>query len=272
MPVRWRSAVSLVEVVVATALIAVLAGLLLGGIPKVRTSAERARCQNQIRQLAVALHHYHDARDRFPPGVMTDRPGEPMPYLSWCARLLPYLEREALWGEVQEAFRRDRNFLNESAHPGLGTPVSQFACPSDARVRTTQPLGMVRALRAFTSYLGVNGRNANEQDGVLFANSLVRITDVTDGTSNTLAIGERPPSADLVFGWWYAGWGQDHDGEVDMLLGTRSYNTGVGARVARPGRTSLEPADSTTRVTLSISGRRILAEPILHCVTAPFGS
>lgn len=240
-PAALRPAASLLEVLVVVALMAVLAGLLLGGIQKVRTSAERTRCQNQLKQLGLALHLYHEGFDRFPPGTMTDRTGEPMPYLSWCARLLPYLDHEPLWREVQAAFRRDRNFLNEPAHPHLGTLVLAFNCPSDERVRTAHALGPNGVRRAFTSYLGVNGRNANERDGTLFADSRVRLADILDGTSNTLAVGERPPSADLIFGWWYAGWGQDHDGEADMLLGVRSYNTGVGARGCPPGPYEFQP-------------------------------
>src|SRR5207244_2898670 len=68
---------------------------------------------------------------------------------------------------------------------------------------------------------GVEGTNQTTKDGVLFLDSRVRLEDVKDGTSHTLMVGERPPSADLVFGWWYAGWGQSKDGSGDMVLGVR---------------------------------------------------
>jgi prepilin-type processing-associated H-X9-DG protein len=75
--------------------------------------------------------------------------------------------------------------------------------------------------------LGVEGTNSLKQDGLLFLDSHVRPTDVTDGLSNTLAFGERPPSPDSLFGWWYAGWGQDKDGEGEMVLGARTKNNQV---------------------------------------------
>jgi hypothetical protein len=75
-----------------------------------------------------------------------------------------------------------------------------------------------------TSYLGVSGKDHTSRDGVLFQNSLVRLGDVSDGTSNTLMLGERPPSTDLQFGWWYAGIGQRGSGSADLVLGVRERN------------------------------------------------
>jgi prepilin-type processing-associated H-X9-DG protein len=79
---------------------------------------------------------------------------------------------------------------------------------------------------AYTDYLGNEGINFRRLDGVLFLDSKVRLTDITDGLSSTLLVAERPPSADGIFGWWYAGGGQDQDGSGQAVLGVREKNSG----------------------------------------------
>jgi prepilin-type processing-associated H-X9-DG protein len=225
----------LLELLTAVAIISILLGLTLSAVQKIRAAADRAHCQNNLRQVGLALQHYHGSHDQFPPGVAADRPTEPQPFLSWCARLLPYLENDAMWRQIVVAFQTDRNFLKVPPHTALQTPIRHFACQSDDRVREARSLPDSDSLRAFTSYLGVNGLNSDRNDGILYLDSHVRLADVTDGTSSTLIVGERPPSHDLIFGWWYAGWGQDKNGEGDMVLGTRTWNVSAYGRGCPPG-------------------------------------
>jgi prepilin-type processing-associated H-X9-DG protein len=99
---------------------------------------------------------------------------------------------------------------------------------------------------ALTSYLGNDGTSFSQKDGVLYRNSRVRIEHIPDGSSNTLLVGERPPSPELIYGWWYAGDGIEGNGVFDVVLGTREINPtqphpqyvhcGRGPFPFRPGR------------------------------------
>jgi prepilin-type processing-associated H-X9-DG protein len=79
---------------------------------------------------------------------------------------------------------------------------------------------------SLTNYLGVTGLNGTSGDGVMIASRAIRLSDVTDGASNTLAVGERPPSPEMWYGWWYSGGQQPGGGFMDFLLGVRQQNFG----------------------------------------------
>jgi prepilin-type processing-associated H-X9-DG protein/prepilin-type N-terminal cleavage/methylation domain-containing protein len=222
-----RTAFTLLELLVVIAIISILVGLTLSAVQSVRAAAARARCGNNLRQVGLALHQYHDVARRLPPGITVGGPSEVMPYVSWNARILPFLEQEALWRQVVDAYAIDRNFLHVPPHSARATVVLPFACPLDDRVFT--PSMAMKDHPAFTSYLGVEGSNQVSRDGLLFRDSRVRFADILDGTSNTLMVGERPPSANEVLGWWYAGWGQSQDGSGEMVLGVRETNIGTYA-------------------------------------------
>jgi prepilin-type processing-associated H-X9-DG protein len=205
---------------VAAAVIGLLTALTAAGVQKARAAADRARCADHLRQLGLALHGYHQAAGRLPPG--TAGPADPMPFAAWHTRLLPHLDRAAEWAEAEAAFLAEKDFL-KPPHRLPAEPMPPFACPADPRARLpgVTPSGHARGL---TSYLGNEGVNTARKDGVLFRDSAVRFADVTDGTSTTLLAGERPPSATFVLGWWYAGWGMDQTGSGDAVLGVRAKN------------------------------------------------
>ncbi|MFO0807721.1 MAG: DUF1559 domain-containing protein [Gemmataceae bacterium] len=216
-----RRAFTLLELLVVIAIVAVLLGLLLPAVQKVREAANRAKCQNNLKQIGLALHQYHDRLGALPAGV-TSR-SQPMPYISWLTRLLPHIEQDTLWRMTLDAYDFAPRNPFQLPHIGFGTPQRMFSCPSDGRVESPQDTHQDRRA-ALTSYIGVLGTDFTKSDGVLYRDSRVKLTDVTDGTSGTLAAGERPPSPDFWYGWWYAGVGQRRTGSGDMLLGTRELH------------------------------------------------
>jgi prepilin-type processing-associated H-X9-DG protein len=103
--------------------------------------------------------------------------------------------------------------------------MSVYRCPSDSRQRKALEAGGL--VVGLAGYLGVSGTDQYAKDGVFFPNSQVTFASITDGLSNTLMAGERPPSVDLWFGWWFAGSGQtpDSTGSCDVVLGTQEIRT-----------------------------------------------
>lgn len=217
-----RPALTLVELLVVLAIIALLVGLTLPAVQKVRAAADRLQCKSHLKQLTLAAHHFHEVNGALPPGCSYQNGLSGQPHMSWLSRLLPFLEQEPTWQNALQAYARDRFFLTPPHFPNLERVVKLFGCPSDPRARSAFDFQAFRV--AFTSYLGVWGTDHRRTDGVLFLDSAVRLTDVTDGTTNTLMIGERPPSSDHNLGWWYAGWGQSKDGSAEMVLGVREIN------------------------------------------------
>jgi prepilin-type N-terminal cleavage/methylation domain-containing protein/prepilin-type processing-associated H-X9-DG protein len=205
---------TLLELIVVIAICAVLLALLLPAIHRIRDATFRVQCSNNLRQIGMALHNYHNAHLSLPPGLRTEQ--DPYLYMSWHTRILPFLEQQALWQQAQQEYAIRPLYYAPPRHAAASVPVSIYVCPADGRNVGTVPEGYTVGL---TTYLGVMGSTGVSGDGLLYTNSLVRLRDITDGTSNTLAVGERPPSPDLRWGWWYAGRGQDGTGAGDMVLG-----------------------------------------------------
>src|SRR5262249_34905621 len=150
--------------------------------------AARITCTNNLKQIGIALHAYHDANGAFPQGNR-DYYGGPTgtddyTYLSWMGRIMPYVEQTALWSNAQAAYTQDRgtapptswpfldNPFNNPPHKALSTVIPTYKCPSDSRQLQAQPTeGLTVAL---CGYQGVNGTNVRARDGILFRNSKVR--------------------------------------------------------------------------------------------------
>jgi prepilin-type N-terminal cleavage/methylation domain-containing protein len=272
---------TLIELLVVLAIMGVLAALLLAAVVRARSAAERTQCANNLRQIGLALHHYHDNKGSFPPGCFNAASATLSDYkylrLSWMAPLLPYVENEPLWAQTESMESIDSSpapcnagvFPLNWSYPfdtcngvqryqALETPIKLFLCPSDPR--TPQAYDALESgdhLRvAMTDYLGVCGPDlygfainrparadnyAGDLPGVLIPQSKfdafqqqergqhdndgIRISDITDGTSNTLMVGERPFSQPYQYGWWFA-----NDGQAGVscscgtIMGTNEIN------------------------------------------------
>ena len=235
---RDHRAITLVELLVALAIVSILSGLSLVAVQRAREAARRATCTSNLRQLGLGLLGYHNSHQRFPSGRVAD--SGPYPAMSWSVQTYAYLDEEPLWLQAIKDYAASKRF---ELHAGFGHPVSTFSCPSDGRADTAH-LTRFMYLVAPTNYLGVLGTDFNTDDGVLFLDSRIRIRDISRGTTHTLLVGERPSSQDYYWGWLYAGEGQNATGSGDMTLGVKEINSRIDLAERCPlNRLTFRPGD-----------------------------
>ncbi|HEX4607940.1 MAG TPA: DUF1559 domain-containing protein, partial [Urbifossiella sp.] len=226
-----RTGFTLIELLVVIAVIAILIGLLLSAVQMVRAAAARAQCQNNLKQIGLALHNFEGTYGCFPPGygAVGDKmngaaaqwwnaPTAPLPTLAdrsrwvrtWYHHLLPFVELQAVADILPPAKLSN---LPPPGNAAIPTPVV-YACPADPRGRgglLAQYLGVNYSLGSYAGVGGTDWWSADwpQSDGVLYWRSRVRLLGIDDGTSNTIAVGERPPStarfggpAGVTYGSW----------------------------------------------------------------------
>ena len=214
-----RAAFTLLEILVVLLVIGILVGLLLPAVQLARAAASRMGCQNHLKQLALALHNFEQINKVFPQGNTYNYNdpdnllNEPLVPLSWMVWTLPYMGEETVWQQTLSDFQNIPISHIGPPHTGMKTVIPSYTCPGDGRLGTVHRVtdgSSAGTLVALGSYLGVSGDGKvgfdgwTSQNGVLFTSSKVRISEVLDGTSQTLLIGERPPSPEFSFGWWYS--------------------------------------------------------------------
>ena len=227
---------TLIELLVVIAIIAVLVALLLPAVQQAREAARKAQCQNNLKQIGLAIHNYHDQSQCFPMGSARDAAG------SWgyAMFLLPFIDQANAYNSVDFNNADCCVLLRglQTAVPPKPEPQSlaykMFICPSDPNGSRLLVDGSPSAYPCGNlypaDYLGVsgdteNGVNTFSGRGVFYTRSSTRFANLTDGASNTMLIGERGIPNDLVWGWVICG-----GMEYDQYLGTsRGLSPGKNA-------------------------------------------
>lgn len=221
-PSNRRGGFSLVELLVAIGIISILVGLSLPAIQAAREAGRRSQCQNKMRQLGLAMLNYESSHQLFPTGYST-QPGSATPLATWIVPLLPYMEQSSIYDQSRLAYSSVENPFVNPPHTAFGTVMPSLVCPSNPNALLLKYFSGYSGAAA-TTYLGVMGTTSEAKDGILFDGSKIRLAQVKDGLSNTILIGERPPSADGWFGWWYCGFGQNGTSSLDALMAVRELN------------------------------------------------
>jgi prepilin-type N-terminal cleavage/methylation domain-containing protein/prepilin-type processing-associated H-X9-DG protein len=187
---RPTAGFTLVELLVVIAIIGVLVGLLLPAVQKVREVAQRVSCSNNLKQIGLALHNYHNDRN-FLPASTTNIPTRQ----SWVPYILPYIEQQP----VYDLYNFNLNW-NDAGQTAIATPLKVFQCPAcpmtdryDTTYTNPQPAcGDYGAIRGVSGLLITVGLIPPTPDlrGALLPNAKTQLTDITDGTSTTIMIGE----------------------------------------------------------------------------------
>jgi len=266
---------------VVIAIIAVLVALLLPAVQQAREAARRSQCKNNLKQLGLALHNYHDTLNVFPYGWQSEVTGARHRRDCWFQRLLPYVEQSAL-ANIYEADTTE--YVHAIPAAISGTVVPSFSCPSDgatpgrgANGSTTAfqgsyvvsvGVGQTYSVNTATQTITVTNMNTPttaDTGGLFYTNSKTRIRDCIDGTSNTLLVSETVIRGPGVSGAWGEGggyWGGAPHGSYGFIA-AEPPNTSVADRVyackvtSYPGAPHQAPCENGNAG--GLSGRWIFA-------------
>ncbi len=212
---RFANGFTLLELVITLAIIGILMGLLMPAVAHVRESANRTGCLDRLRQTGLSLHLHHDINRCLPPLPPNGQPNDPNRLLQWQGLILPLIDQEPLWNRSVEACRLDPVPFHNPPHVGNEIVVPAYVCPSDSRLLVKHSWdGMTES---FSSYLGISGSPKGgvsyqlpgqtllvPSAGIFGQDPSTRFADVSDGMSQTLMVGERPPPGSFQAGQWYS--------------------------------------------------------------------
>ena len=263
-----RDGFTLIELLVVIAIIAILIGLLLPAVQKVREAAARIQCTNNLKQMGIGLHAYHDAKGALPPGVARFMNQENVsPATFWTYFILPYVEQQNLYNTAP--FVASPNWTDGGAYQACAqAPLKIYRCPSSTDLVTysSQGIGSRYAISYAANQTGDVGNPASASgsgewaahmddsgwsaaggfnnwstptsnlyryDGAMGYNSTVGLLQITDGTSNTVLVGERYRIQDTFVDGYTASAGPGAQGT--WAMGTPNVNNAMQQAVGSIG-------------------------------------
>ena len=225
-----KAGFTLVELLVAIAVVGILSAILLPAVQSAREEARRVQCKNNLHQIGIGLQQHHDVRGKFPAGITS--PDQ----MFWSGKLLPYLEQQELF----ESLDLSREWTEPPNSTACETYLSVFRCPSSGASRHINGQGIEQ--RVPCNYLGcTSGSNARESgpqplagheesNGIFYRNSQTELRDLLDGSSSTLAVGEAVFIFKIIgrdhfdknqfLDHWYIGTPDGIDNEASEALGS----------------------------------------------------
>lgn len=243
---RLRLAFTLVELLVVIAIIGILIAILLPAVQAAREAARRMQCSNNLKQQGLALHNYHSAHNKFPPGgrglvtVGTEYDWANGQGMSWMAAILPYSEQGQTYNASDAGSSFDMDYgVNAAFFDGFAPPM--FSCPSSPLKRFSL-LGTSQINVLMPTYTGISGAYSETLDsanrfvgpnfrawnGVLFSGGAIGVREITDGTSHVLMVGEQ------------SAWGEQSSWGVTRQVDCRSsgpYGAWLGGVLHTPDDT-----------------------------------
>ncbi len=215
---------TLVGLLLVIAIVAILMAIMLPAIERSRAQARANRCKNNLKQLGIAMHNYHDVFNTFPPAWVTRDPDfDARRGFGWQSFLLPYIEQARLYNEID--FKKEPPAVPNKL---LQTSIPTYRCPADS----TPALNKLRGEYATSNYSGNFGNVAiprwlpdglsefwpgrvatpRKTNGIMWVNSTCRFRDITDGSSNTFMVGERSVSSGA--GVWFGVTANNHENDA----------------------------------------------------------
>ena len=183
-----RQGFTLIELLVVIAIIAILIALLLPAVQQAREAARRTQCRNHLKQLALALHNYHDTHGVLPSGYIVETGW------GWGTMVLPPMDQGQLFNELAPS--GPMSLTDDARLRLVRMPLAAFRCPSDSQPELNEKskpnVGAKKEI-AIANYIGIMGSTLSDPvgNGTMYQSSRIRLADVIDGTSNTFLLGER---------------------------------------------------------------------------------